>query len=135
MHEPTALPVAGVVVVLYRKDVGARLQTGLHSAPEFLEVGQPRGAHPDDEVLVLGVNPLSGLAVGGSLVLVTLVARPGDARLVDGDQGGVRVREGEVIVEECFSCIMLLVPIAPHGLATSEPLRGLPPQLALTPIC
>lgn len=52
----------GKLTVLDLNGVGARLQVGLDDAVKFLEGGETRRAHPDDEVLILEVGDHSANA-------------------------------------------------------------------------
>ena len=61
----------------------------MDDAPKLFEVGEAGGAHPHDEMLGLGVDPLGGGAVGATLVFAADVARPGYAAFVDGDAHSV----------------------------------------------
>lgn len=48
-----------IEIVLDFDRIGSWLERGLDSAPQFVEVGSACCPHPDDEVLVLGVDPLN----------------------------------------------------------------------------
>jgi len=78
-------PVGDAVVVGDVERVLAWRQGLLDLAPQFLEVGQSGGPHPHDEVLVLRVKPLGGVAINCSLVFAPLVASPTYPELIDRD--------------------------------------------------
>lgn len=89
------------VVVINDADVVATgLEVFIYAAEEFAAGGEAGGAHPHDEVLVGGVQPLDAGAIGGTLVFAWVVIEEGDWRFVYGDAGAVLGEELVGVVEE-----------------------------------
>ena len=70
-----------MIVIAYCHLVLSSLQRNLYHSPQFLEVRNACCPHPDDEVLVLGINPLGGVAVGSPDELPLQVIWPTDILL------------------------------------------------------
>lgn len=91
---------AHIVVVGDLDGVVARRQVLVDDRPGLLEVLEPGGPHPHDEVFVLGVDPLKVRAVGLLPVHTPFVFGPGDARFTCGHLGAVRIKHLIRIIEE-----------------------------------
>lgn len=95
------MPLEGVhvVVVDYLEIVGLPLLEvrALNFPPELSESGQSRGSHPNDEMFVLGVNPLQLLTVSTSLEFFAHIIRPSDTFFIDGYSIGQRIIRVELV--------------------------------------
>lgn len=105
----------------------------INPSPRLSKIRQSWSSHPNNKVLIFGINPLIWRTIRTSLESLPLISTPTDILLRYSDIS-ISTIELKSIIEERISYIYNFKPIDPQGLATASGKRGTFPQLKFFPI-